>query len=110
MNLLLSIHSFTPVLGGHTRPWDVGVSARRERGLASLLVAELRSDGAPSTVGDNEPYAIDDELDYTIPTHAEARGLPSALIEIRQDGIQRPEHAKTWAVRLARAVRRTRMS
>jgi len=26
-------------------------------------------------VGDNEPYAVSDETDYTIPAHGEARGL-----------------------------------
>jgi len=107
---LLSIHSFTPVLAGHARPWNIGVSARRERRLASLLVAEFSAHRDGLTVGDNEPYAIDDELDYTIPVHAEARGLPSALIEIRQDGIERPADARAWAERIAEAVRQTKMS
>lgn len=108
--VLLSIHSFTPVLAGHARPWHVGISSRRERRLASLLVAELRARRDALTVGDNEPYAIDDELDYTIPVHAEARGLPSALIEVRQDGIAKPAGARAWAGQLAEAVRRTKMS
>lgn len=109
-SVLLSIHSFTPVLAGHARPWNVGVSSRRERRLASLLVAELEAHRDGLTVGDNEPYAIDDDLDYTIPVHAEARGLPGALIEIRQDGIEKPADARAWAGRLAEAVRRTKMS
>ncbi|NNL65411.1 MAG: N-formylglutamate amidohydrolase [Myxococcales bacterium] len=108
--LLLSIHSFAPVLAGRARPWEVGVSARRERGLASRLVAELRADPGGWTVGDDEPYAIDDELDFTIPVHVEARGLPGALIEIRQDGIDTPAGARAWAGRLAEAIRRTKMS
>ena len=36
-------------------------------------------------VGDNEPYAVSDETDYTIPVHGEARGLMNTGIEIRQD-------------------------
>ena len=36
-------------------------------------------------VGDNEPYAVSDETDYTIPVHGEARGLMNSGIEIRQD-------------------------
>ena len=108
--LLLSIHSFAPVLAGHARPWNVGVSSRRERWLASLLVSGLRVNRDGLTVGDNEPYAIDDDLDYTVPVHAEARGLPGALIEIRQDGIESPADARAWAGRLAEAVRRTNAS
>ncbi len=30
---------------------------------------------ADLVVGDNEPYAVSDETDYTIPVHGEARGL-----------------------------------
>jgi predicted N-formylglutamate amidohydrolase len=108
--VLISIHSFAPVLAGHARPWNVGVSSRRERWLASLLVAELRAHRDGLTVGENEPYPIDDDLDYTVPVHAEARGLPGALIEIRQDGIERPEDARAWAGRLAEALRQTKVS
>lgn len=106
-SVLLSIHSFTPVMAGHVRPWNVGVSSRRKRRLASLLVAELAAHEDGLTVGDNQPYAIDDELDYTIPIHAEARGLPNALIEMRQDGLEKPADVRAWAGRLAAAVRRT---
>lgn len=107
-SVLLSIHSFTPALAGQRRPWHVGVSARQERWFASHLVAELSAQPDGLVVGENEPYAIDDDFDYTIPVHGEARGLPSALIEIRQDGIEKPADARLWARRLAEAVRRTR--
>jgi len=109
-SVLLSIHSFAPVLAGQARPWHVGVSARRERWLASRLVAELAAHPDGSTVGDDEPYPIDDELDYTIPVHAEARGVPGALIEIRQDGIGTPADARAWAGRLAAAIRQAKTS
>ena len=56
-------------------------------------------------VGENEPYPIDDDIDYTIPVHGEGRGLPSAMIEIRQDGIRNAEGAAVWAERLAKAYR-----
>ncbi len=53
-------------------------------------------------VGDNEPYAVSDDTDYTIPVHAEARGLMNTGIEIRQDLISDPAGEKAWADRLAR--------
>ena len=53
-------------------------------------------------VGDNEPYAVSDETDYTIPVHAEARGLINTGIEIRQDLIADPAGEQSWADRLAR--------
>lgn len=102
--LLLSIHSFAPVLDGRPRPWHVGVSARRDRWLAGLLLRGLSA--CPGlTVGDDEPYPIEDDFDYTIPAHGEARGLPSAMIEIRQDGLRTAAEAAGWAARLASICR-----
>jgi predicted N-formylglutamate amidohydrolase len=102
--LLLSIHSFTPLLDGRPRPWHIGVSYGRDRRLAALLRGTLSQDRA-LMVGDNEPYPIEDDIDYTIPVHGEARGLPSVMIEIRQDELRTPAGAATWAARLAKAYR-----
>jgi predicted N-formylglutamate amidohydrolase len=55
-------------------------------------------------VGDNEPYAVSDETDYTIPVHGEARGLMNTGIEIRQDLISDQAGEKAWAERLARIL------
>jgi predicted N-formylglutamate amidohydrolase len=57
---------------------------------------------ADLVVGDNEPYAVSDETDYTIPVHGEARGLMNTGIEIRQDLIADPAGQMEWADRLAR--------
>ena len=103
-SLLLSIHSFTPVLNGRPRPWQIGVSYGHNRDLAALMLGALTHIG-DVTVGNNEPYPIEDDIDYTIPVHGEARGLPSVMIEIRQDGIRTAAAATAWAVRLAEAYR-----
>ena len=103
--LLLSIHSFTPVLNGRSRPWHIGVSYGHDPRLAVLLLGALtRQRGF--TVGDNEPYPVEDDVDYTIPVHGEGRGLPSAMIEIRQDEVRTAARAAAWAARLAEAYRR----
>jgi predicted N-formylglutamate amidohydrolase len=102
-NLLLSIHSFTPVLNGQTRPWPIGVSSWRDRRFAALMLGAL-AHSRDFTVGDNQPYPIEDEIDYTIPVHTEARGLASVMIEIRQDGIL-AAGAASWAERLGEAYR-----
>lgn len=102
--LLLSIHSFTPVLGDAPRPWHIGISHWRDRRLTDLLLPELKRN-AGLIIGDNEPYPIEVETDYTIPRHGGGRALPSVMIEIRQDGVRTPKDAVDWAARLARAVR-----
>jgi predicted N-formylglutamate amidohydrolase len=55
-------------------------------------------------VGNNEPYAVSDDTDYTIPVHGEARGLMNSGIEIRQDLIGDPSGQHQWAERLARVL------
>jgi predicted N-formylglutamate amidohydrolase len=52
----------------------------------------------------NQPYQIDDETDWFVPRHAETRGLPHCLIEIRNDQIDHPQGAKLWAGYLATAI------
>ena len=69
------------------------------------MLEALEADGK-LVVGDNEPYPVDDAIDYTIPVHGEGRGLPHALVEIRQDGIATPADAAAWAVRLAETYAR----
>lgn len=102
--VLLSIHSFTPILNGQVRPWQICISHWRDARTAALLLGAFRRTG-DFTIGANEPYPIEDHIDYTIPLHVEGRGLPCAMIEIRQDGILTAAGAAAWAARLAQAYR-----
>jgi predicted N-formylglutamate amidohydrolase len=95
------LHSFTPVYAGIARPWHIGSLYHRDTRLPPLLLKLLRGEG-DLVVGDNEPYAVSDETDYTIPVHGEARGLMNTGIEIRQDLISDQSGQMQWADRLAR--------
>jgi predicted N-formylglutamate amidohydrolase len=75
----------------------------RDRRFAGLVLDELRRE-AGLTVGDNQPYFVSDETDYTIPRHGEARGLPHVEIEIRQDLIGDEAGQNQWAGRLCRVL------
>jgi predicted N-formylglutamate amidohydrolase len=99
--VLVSLHSFTPVYAGIARPWHVGTLYHRDTRLPPLLLAALRAH-ADLVVGDNEPYAVSDETDYTIPVHGETRGLMNSGIEIRQDLIADVAGQRQWADRLAK--------
>jgi predicted N-formylglutamate amidohydrolase len=101
--ILLALHSFTPIYAGVARPWHVGTLYRRDTILPPLLLSALRAEG-DLVVGDNEPYAVSDTTDYTIPVHAEARGLMCSGIEIRQDLIANESGQQQWAERLARIL------
>src|ERR1700744_2905956 len=101
--ILVSLHSFTPVYAGVARPWHIGTLYNRDRILPPLLLAALRAEG-DLVAGDNEPYAVRDETDYTIPVHGEARGLVNSGLEIRQDLIADESGQQQWAERLARIL------
>jgi predicted N-formylglutamate amidohydrolase len=101
--VLVAIHSFTPVYRGVARPWHVGMLYNRDDRLAAAMMGLLRREGG-LVVGDNEPYAVSDESDYTIPVHAERRGLPYGEIEIRQDLIGDEVGQSVWAERIARLL------
>jgi predicted N-formylglutamate amidohydrolase len=102
-SVLVALHSFTPVFKGISRPWHVAVLFNRDARLAHPLAGLLRAEG-DLFVGENEPYAVSDLTDYTVPVHGERRGLPHVEIEIRQDQIAEPAGQTAWAERLARLL------
>ena len=100
--VIIAMHSFTPVYGGVARPWQAGILHDRmpEYGLA--VGDLLRAEGL--LVGDNEPYRLSDESDYTVPVHAGRRGLPYVELEVRQDLIADAAGERDWAALLARVL------
>jgi predicted N-formylglutamate amidohydrolase len=102
--VLVAMHSFTPVFKGVAREVEVGVLYNRDARLAHIMLDLLRGEG-DLAVGDNQPYAVGDLSDYTVPVHAEKRGLPHVEIEIRQDLIADAAGQIAWAARLARLLR-----
>ena len=95
---VVGIHSFTPVFLGVRRPWHVGILYRKSAAYAGRLIEGLG--GAEAMIAGNQPYQIDDDSDYTVPVHGEARGLESVLVELRQDLVAGPRGQAEWADRL----------
>ncbi len=98
--IIISMHSFTPVMDGFERPWHIGILANRDRRIAQPLIDALRRDPL-LVVGDNEPYDGRHGRGYGMMVHGEELGLPFALIEMRQDLIHTHHGAEVWAARLA---------
>ena len=84
---------------GANRPWHAGVLYNRDGRLARELLMLLGANNE-LLVGDNAPYVVNDATDYTIPVHAERRGLYHALVEVRQDLIDNEIGQREWALRL----------
>jgi len=102
---VVSIHSFTPVYRGETRPWEIGLIYEQDRRLAEPVLADLAARG-DLTVGDNEPYSPADGVYYTIRRHGEERQLPCLMIEIRNNEIDTPEEEARWSNLLAPVLAR----
>ena len=98
--LLISLHSFTPVFKGLRRDLDIGILFNRDPRLGHILLELL---GAEPTlrVMANQPYAVSDQTDYTIPIHGETRGIPHVMIEIRNSLIEHEPDQLQWAGRFA---------
>ena len=102
--IVVGIHSFTPVYFGKQRPWHAGILYGAATEFGRTLIRELRTE-AGLTIGDNEPYTIHPDEDYTVPVHADARGLPGALIEVRHDLIDTLSGVGAWGDRLTRCFK-----
>jgi predicted N-formylglutamate amidohydrolase len=100
--VLFSIHSFTPVFHDGPRPWHCSVLWERDGRLAAPLLAALRAE--PDIVtGENEPYAGALKGD-SMTRHGMDRGLPHAIVEIRQDLLDDESGISAWALRLSRIL------
>ena len=99
---LISVHSFTPVYKGVSRPWQIGIVHDGDERLSGPLLEGLRRRGL--AVGDNQPYSPADRVYYTLERHARSRGLPCAMIEIRNDEIAGGKGQRKWAALLAEAI------
>ena len=78
--LLLSVHSFTPVLGEKKRSFDLGILFDRYEALAQEFGQRLSHAGY--RVRYNEPYSGYDGLIFSARNHGERHNLVYLEIEI----------------------------
>ena len=97
--MVISVHSFTPSMGGKARPWHVGILWDKDPRAALPLIEMLRADPG-MIVGDNEPYdgALHGDTLHEVCT---AQGISHVLIEVRQDLISDEAGIEEWGSRLA---------
>lgn len=98
---LVSIHSFTPLMNGTTRPWHAGVLHAADSHLADRLIDAL-SAHEELIIGRNQPYAPTDGVYYTLERHG--TGRMTAMIEVRNDQLGDEAGQARWAELLAGAI------
>jgi predicted N-formylglutamate amidohydrolase len=104
--LILSLHSFTPVMNDTPRPWHVGLLYNRDDRATRIAIDWFRQK-PELVVGDNEPYS-GRALNYTMDRHAEASGIPYLSLEIRQDLLAK--EVSDWVGPLAGLVAHMKLS
>lgn len=100
--VVLSLHSFTPVWEGRTRPMEVGVLFDEHDELAEEAARRLEAEGF--VTARNAPYSGKAGLIYAPQRHGRAHGLPYLELELNQALITRPAAARAVAARVARAL------
>ena len=81
--IVLGVHTFTPLYEGQPRTMEIGVLFDREEDLAERTAAVLRHAGM--IVAMNQPWSGRDGLIYSVECHADAHARRALELEVRQD-------------------------
>lgn len=101
----ITIHSFTPVYHGARRTLDLGVLHDVDARLADEILNVTSAEGE-LVAKSNEPYGPEDGVTYTLAEHAIPRGLPNAMIEIRNDLLNDADAQHAMVMRLTGYIKR----
>ena len=107
LTVAVSAHTCTPMYHGVHRPWHIGVMYEHDDRLAREMLAVLRDEGEEPglEVGDNQPYFMTSDKDYSMPRHGQGRGILHVGFEIRQDLVECEPSQREWAERVERVLR-----
>lgn len=85
-NVVVTVHSFTPVYFGTPREVEIGILHDSDSRLADGMLDAAKA--GSYNVGRNEPYGPEDGVTHTLREHGLANGLPNVMIEVRNDLIR----------------------
>lgn len=100
--VVLSVHTCTPVYHAHRRPWPVGVLWRERAVLAAPLIDALVAQGY-DPVGDNEPYDWREAEGYTL-QDTRIGGRVALYLEVRNDLLADAAGVAEHAARIGAAL------
>ncbi len=100
--LLLSVHSFTPRLGGREREFDIGILYGVQGSYGRRLARSLRRLGF--SVAMNRPYSGRRGVIYAAARHGANYFIPYLELEINQALLRAPARARSVARRIAPAL------
>ena len=97
--LIVSIHSFTPVIDGEQRDTEIGILWDKNETISKKMIDHLSQNNPGLIIGNNAPYSLKKSptLNHTINNLPLAEQKNSILVEFRQDLIKDDAGAKTYA-------------
>jgi predicted N-formylglutamate amidohydrolase len=101
--ILISLHTFTPILGKEKRPWDIGVMSADDKRLSSIVLKLLCDKSRDIVVGDNQPYS-GAKYCHTVRMQAELLGYPYVQLEVRQDLLDTDDKVALWTDYLVKVL------
>jgi predicted N-formylglutamate amidohydrolase len=102
--LIFAVHSYTPVMRGRERPYEIGVLYEHHPRPAHRLGRLLREHGL--RVRYNEPYSGRRGMMYSAERHGAHHGLPALELELNQALFEIPSAARRLGAAVAGALRR----
>lgn len=99
LDLIVTVHSFTPVFKGQPRAVEIGILHGSDASAAQAMMACIPA-GMTHDIQLNQPYSATDGVAHTLDTHGAANGIASVMLEIRNDLIATPEAEAGMAARL----------
>lgn len=109
LDLVVTIHSFTPVYHGIARSVELGVLHGRDARFAEAMMQVLPATHAYETQL-NAPYSAKDGVTHSLDVHGAANGLANVMIEIRNDLIETHEQQIDMAAYLSGWITATRVN
>jgi predicted N-formylglutamate amidohydrolase len=100
--VIVTLHSYTPVLNGSPRPQEICVVSDTDRRLATPAIDHFRKAGY--NVGDNTPFDGRKGISATFNRHGEHRQIPYLMIEFRNDLLQDQKQFEDLAGETAMAL------
>ncbi|MCB9674604.1 MAG: N-formylglutamate amidohydrolase [Alphaproteobacteria bacterium] len=101
--VLLSVHSFTPVYEGNVRDVELGVLFESADDLAAEVMRALRPSGL--VIRANEPWSGKGGMMFSCYKHARENGMQALELELRQDLLAIPEKRAHITQHVERALR-----
>lgn len=106
LELMVTVHSFTPVFDGVARRVELGILHGKDDRFATAMMAHQPADNRFDTRL-NAPYSARDGVAHTLDLHGLPNGLLNVMIEIRNDLIRSREDQSSMADVIADWVQQT---